>query len=602
MTPYKAPRDDYAFALYSAADLAHLQAQPAYSHASPDMIDAILTEGGRLAEEVFAPLNHSGDREGACLENGCVRAPSGFPEAFRRFREGGWSGLPFPEEYGGQELPWCLAMALLDNWNAANLSFGLSPILVLGAVEALLTYGTVAQKQTYLEKLVSGQWLATMNLTEPQAGSDLGALTTRAERDGENYRLFGSKIFISWGDHDCAENIVHMVLARLSDAPKGTKGISLFIVPKFLPNDKGEVGARNDIVCTALEDKLGIHASPTCAMTYGAKNGAVAFLLGRENEGLACMFTMMNNARLSVGIQGLGVAERAYQQALAYARERVQGRLPGAKGAAKPIYHHPDVKRMLAEMKARIAGARALGLYAASLLDRSKADPDEETRAETAQRLSLLTPMVKAFLTDEGCRVASLGIQVHGGTGYMEATGAAQHYRDSRVLPLYEGTNGIQAMDLVFRRIVADDGACAKALLAEISCNESELAASSSLFHEALRNLNAARKNLEEATAWLLARKEAEHELLAAAASPYARLFALVVSAWLLLRGAALAAKTKEGVDTGSVLPHTFAPEFLEGQIRLAVLYCSNCLCETAALKQAATDGSADILRFEDPI
>jgi alkylation response protein AidB-like acyl-CoA dehydrogenase len=600
MTDYQAPLDEISFALYGAGEFSKLQNLPVYEHASADMVDAILKEAGRFAEYILAPLNHSGDREGARLEGTQVLVPTGFAEAYGQFRDGGWTSLPFPADFGGQELPWSLALALLEIWNSANLSFALNPILALGAIEALLSDGTEAQKATYLEKLVSGRWCATMNLTEPQAGSDLGLLRARAERQGDSYRLFGSKIFISWGEHDCAENIVHMVLARLPDAPKGTRGISLFIVPKYLPDENGEPGTRNDIVCAAVEEKLGLHASPTCAMNYGEREGAVGFLLGKENEGLATMFTMMNNARLSVGVQGVAIAERAYQQALAYARERIQGHLPGAKGPAQAIARHPDVRRMLAEMKARTAASRALTLFAAAVLDQSKAAADEDHRALAVARLSLLTPIVKAFATDEGCRITSLGIQVHGGAGYIEETGAAQYYRDARVLPIYEGTNGIQAMDLVFRRVLSDKGQCARLLFKEIAQDEEELSRLSEPFPSLAQKLTGGRKALERATDWLLAREGKEQDLVAAAVSPFTRLFGLVLAAWLLSRSAALAQKLLEDKKAAEELPVTYSPAFLKAQIRLASLYCSNCLCEATALMEAAICGSADVLNFED--
>ncbi|MFT6582611.1 MAG: alkylation response protein AidB-like acyl-CoA dehydrogenase, partial [Alphaproteobacteria bacterium] len=445
MIPYNAPTQDMRFAMDALGLLPALSALPDYADATADLRDAMLEEAGKLATEKLAPLNYSGDKQGVVLENGIVRTADGFKEAYKAFVEGGWNSVPFDPEFGGQGLPWLFGFATSEMWISANSSWGLCPILTGGAVELLRVHGTDEQNALYLEKLVSGEWNGTMNLTEPQAGSDVGALRCRAEKEGDHYRIRGQKIFISWGEHDMTDNIVHMVLARTPDAPDGSRGVSLFIVPKFLVNSNGSLGARNDLRCISLEDKLGIHACPTCVMSFGDSDGAIGYLVGEENRGLNNMFTMMNNARLGIGLTGLSIAERAYQQARDYAKERVQG----SAGNAVTIIQHPDVRRMLLTMKSTVEAMRGLIYDTVTSLDIARAHPDAQTRESARKRADLLTPVVKAWCTDSGVEVASLGIQVHGGTGYMEDTGAVQHWRDSRIAPIYEGTNGIQAIDLV---------------------------------------------------------------------------------------------------------------------------------------------------------
>ena len=423
MNEYHAPLRDMRFVLDELAGMAELAGLPGYEEATPDLIEAVLGEAGKLASEVLAPLNQVGDRERLTFENGVVRMPPGFTEAYATFVEGGWGSLAADPEYGGQGLPWTLAIAVQEIWNSANLSFALGPVLTQSTVEVLQTHGTAEQKATYLPKLISGIWAGTMNLTEPQAGSDVGALKTRAQRAGDHYLIRGQKIFITWGEHDCAENIVHMVLARTPDGPPGTKGLSLFIVPKFLPRADGTLGERNDLRCVSLEDKLGIHASPTCVMAYGDSGGAIGYLMGAENQGMACMFTMMNNARVLIGLEGLAIGERAYQAARDYARERVQSTALGVRdGGLVPIIRHPDVRRMLMTMRALNEAMRGLLYTAAAALDTAKRHPDETARAHAQARIDLLTPVVKAWLTDSGCEVASLGVQVHGGMGDRKST------------------------------------------------------------------------------------------------------------------------------------------------------------------------------------
>ena len=600
MTGYSAPVQDMRFVLDELADMAGLARLPGYEEATPDLVASVLEEAGKLAAEVLAPLNHSGDREGVTLENGVVRTAAGFPEAYARFVEGGWGSLAFDPAWGGQGLPWTLAIAVQEMWNSANVSFALAPVLTQGTVELLQAHGTEAQKATYLPKLISGAWTGTMELTEPQAGSDVGALKTRAVPNGDHYLITGQKIFITWGEHDCAENIVHMVLARTPDAPAGTKGLSVFIVPKFLPGADGELGAdgapgaRNDLRCVSLEDKLGIHASPTCVMAYGDSGGAVGYLMGEENRGMACMFTMMNNARVLIGLEGLAIGERAYQAALAYARERVQGHAIGGRGGgAVPIIRHPDVRRMLMTMKALNEAMRALIYSAAAANDIAKRHPDAAARARAQARIDLLTPVVKAWLSDSGCEVASLGIQVHGGMGYIEETGAAQYYRDVRIACIYEGTNGIQALDLLTRKLLRDQGTAVGALLAEMAATLDELKADGNA--EGISGaLAAGVESLSEATDWLLETGAADLERAAAGATPYLRLFGTVVGGWMLARGALAA--TRRLSDGGAAEDRPF----LEAKVATARFYADNILPRAAAEAAAVTRGADSTLALDE--
>jgi alkylation response protein AidB-like acyl-CoA dehydrogenase len=577
---YAAPIGEMRVTLDAIAELPQIARLPGYEEATPDLVAAILEEAGKLAGDVIAPLNHSGDREGSVFENGVVRTPEGFQDAYRRFVEGGWNGLPFDPDFGGQGLPWSLATAVQEMWQAANLSFGLCPLLTAGAVELLQAHGSDQQKTDYLAKLISGEWTGTMNLTEPQAGSDVGALKTRAQRNGDHYLVTGQKIFITYGEHDLADNIVHMVLARLPDAPAGTRGISLFLVPKFVVNEDGSLGQHNDLRCVSLEHKLGIKASPTAVMSYGDSGGAVGYLVGEENQGMACMFTMMNNARLAVGVQGLALAERAYQQARAYAFERVQSRaLDGGREAVK-IIRHPDVRRMLATMKARSEAARALAYWAAAALDRAKAEPDETRRAAAQARLDLLIPITKAWCTDIACEVSSLGVQVHGGMGFIEETGAAQYYRDARILPIYEGTNGIQALDLLTRKLLRDEGAAMTLLIHELRAGLPELP-------ELRAPLAAAIEALDRATAWLLEEGAKKVVSGAAGATPYLALCGSVLGGWLLARSAVEAARQDNAT-------------FAAAKLKTARFYAENLLGETSGLAGAVIRGADSTLAFAD--
>src|SRR5579864_3122727 len=496
--PYTAPLEEMRFVIDTVAPL---------DGDAAEVADAILAEAGRFAAAELDPLNQPADRIGSVLENGVVRTPPGFREAYRRYVEAGWMGLACAPEHGGQGLPLSLATAVVEMWNSAAMSWALCPLLNFGAIELLQAHGSPEQQALYLAKMVSGEWTGTMNLTEPQAGSDLGALRTRAvpasdARWGEHYRISGQKIFITYGEHDLSDNIVHMVLARTPDAPPGSRGISLFLVPKFLPDAVGNPGERNDLRALRLEEKLGIHASPTCVMSYGEGEGAVGWLVGEENRGLECMFTMMNSERLLVGVQGVAIAERAYQQAREYARTRVQGQPLGTPrdGHQLPIIHHPDVRRMLLTMRAGVEAMRALTYFAAAAIDRSRRAGDAEERFRAQRRADLLIPVVKAWCTDLGVDIASLGLQVHGGMGYIEETGAAQYLRDARIAPIYEGTNGIQANDLVGRKLGRDKGEAARELFAEMRANLVEIQWQP--MHQALAEGLAA---LEHATAWLVA-------------------------------------------------------------------------------------------------
>lgn len=569
MTVFTPPLADMRFVLAQIARAQELAQLPGLEHATFDLFEAVLEEAGKLAAEVLAPLNAIGDREGTRLENGVVRTPLGFKEAFEKFRDGGWMGVVFPQAYGGQDLPWTLNTALADLWNAANMTFELCPLLTQGAVEAILHHGSEEQKRTYAVPLIAGRWTAAMCLTEPQAGTDLGAIRTRAERRDGHYRLFGQKIFITFGDHDMAENVVHLVLARLPDAPAGTRGLSLFIVPKYLPRADGQPAVRNDWRVLKLEHKIGIHASPTCVISYGESEGAIGYLLGEEHRGLACMFTMMNNARLAVGHEGLGLSERAYQAALTYARNRIQGR---KDGAAVPILAWPDVRRMLMRMRAQIAAMRALCYWTATFVDRAAREPDPTRRARAAGRVALLTPIVKAWCTELAQEITSATIQIHGGMGYVEETGVAQHWRDARILPIYEGTNGIQAMDLVGRKLALEDGRLPWELIAELETDlETAPAALRLPLREALERLKTTTRYLQQA----------DEESRGAAASAYLRLFGHTLGGFLVARGAS-AASTGHG-NGGADWP------------QLARFYAAHLLPETYGLAQSVLAGAAEL-------
>ena len=586
---YRAPVADIAFTLKHVAGLKPALDAGSFGELGEDLVDAVLEEAGRFATEEVAPLYKIGDETGAVLKDAAVTTPAGWKDLYRRWIDGGWNGLSAPEEFGGQALPNMLGVAALEMWNSAAMAFGIGPTLTMGAVEALHKHASDELKARYLAKLVSGEWMGTMNLTEPQAGSDLAALRSRAEPAGDGtYRIFGQKIFITYGEHDFTDNIVHLVLARLPDAPAGTRGISLFLVPKFLVGDDGALGARNDVFCSGIEHKLGIHASPTCSMAFGDKGGAIGWLIGEENRGLACMFTMMNNARLNVALQGVAIAERAYQQALAFAHERKQGAaLDAPKGAPmSPIIVHPDVRRMLMDMRAKTQGARAISYQVAEALDRSHRETDEGKRKAAAERAAILTPIAKAYATDIGIDVASTGVQVHGGMGFVEETGAAQHLRDARIAAIYEGTNGIQAIDLVTRKLPLSGGEAVKALIAEMRgiVGEVERANNPGFGHAATR-LGAAVDALERATEWMLATLGTSQADALAGATPYLKLFALAQGGTGLAKKALATRSEAEG--TGDLATARFYAEYLATEapaLELTVTEGAGAIADAAAV------------------
>jgi alkylation response protein AidB-like acyl-CoA dehydrogenase len=564
---YTAPLADMRFALREVAGLGKVAELPGYEHATEDTVDAVLEEAAKLAGNGLAPLNRDGDKVGAKLENGVVRTAPGFTGIYKEFVDGGWNSLPFDPEFGGQGMPWLLAITVQEMWQAANMGFGLVLLLNQGAIDAIHHHGSAEQKAAYLPKMISGEWTGTMNLTEPQAGSDLAQLKTRAVRNGDHYLITGQKIFITYGEHDLTENIVHLVLGRTPDAPPGVRGISLFIVPKFLPNADGTPGQRNDLRCVSLEHKLGIHASPTCVMSFGDDGGATGYLVGEEGRGLSYMFTMMNNARLAVGVQGLAIAERAYQQAAAFAKSRVQSKDDGSpKPQPVSIVHHADVRRMLMSMRAQIEAMRALGYYTAAGIDGALRHPDKAAARKTQDRVDLLIPIVKAWFTDLGNEIASTGVQVHGGMGFVEETGAAQHLRDARILPIYEGTNGIQARDLVGRKVAKDGGETMLALVAEMRATAEEMKTAPGDDLAAIRGgVVAAADALEDATNWVAQSVKAELVNALAGSVPFLRLAATAMGGWLLAKSA-LVAQGKLAARDGD-------PAFLEAKLITARFY-----------------------------
>lgn len=560
---YQAPLDDIVFALETVAGLSDMGARGLYPGLDRETIIAVIQEAGNFGAEVLAPLNAIGDRIGSKLIDGKVTTPPGFAEAYQAFVAGGWSTLPCSEAYGGQDLPEIAATPVGEIWNAANVSFGLCPLLTQGAIHAIEAGGSEALKAKYLPKMVAGEWTGTMNLTEPHAGSDLSPLSTRAVPQGDGtYRITGTKIFITWGEHEMAENIIHLVLARLPDAPPGTRGISLFLVPKFLVGDDGSLGDRNDVICAGVEHKLGIMASPTCVMKFGENGGAIGYLVGEENRGLANMFVMMNAARLGVGAQGVGVAESATQHAVTYAKERLQGKSFAARdpGSMSPIIEHADVRRMLLTMKSLTQAARMLCYATAKELDVAHRATDEKERVAARNRAALLTPLAKAFSTDIANEVASLGVQVHGGMGFVEETGAAQFLRDARILPIYEGTNGIQAIDLVTRKLTLDGGSAMTSLLGELGAIIAAVrVAKRGEFGHMTERLMEGLSALQTATLWMAQMLPGNQEKALASATPYLRLMSLVTGGTYLAKGAL----AKDATSPYNVIARFFAENIL---------------------------------------
>jgi len=544
MSDYRAPVKDMRFVMDELAGFKELSQIAGFEDATPDLADAILEEAAKFTGEVLAPLNRVGDKEGCKLTPNGVTTPTGWKEAYKAFCEAGWNGITSPADFGGQGLPDTLGIAVKEMVCSANLSFSLGPLLTTGAVEALLTCASDELKAIYLEKMITGQWTGTMNLTEPQAGSDLALIRSRAEPQADgSYRVFGQKIFITYGDHDMTDNIVHLVLARLPDAPAGVKGISMFLVPKFLVNADGSLGARNDAHCVSIEHKLGIHASPTCVMAYGDNGGAVGYLLGEANRGLEYMFIMMNEARLGVGLQGIALGERAYQQALAFARERKQGRDALTGEALVTLDKHPDIRRMLMLMKCRVEANRAMTYYTSGLLDRAHAAGHTEEGKRQLWLAEFMIPIVKGGGCEMGIEVTSLGIQIHGGMGFIEETGAAQHWRDSRITTIYEGTTGIQANDLLFRKLMRDQGATAKVIFGEVYATAKALGASGKPELQAIgQRLGVALKAWTEATEWLAANAKTDLSGVLTAAVPYLHLAVTVCGGWFMGKAALAAA------------------------------------------------------------
>jgi 3-(methylthio)propanoyl-CoA dehydrogenase len=594
---YIAPVKDMLFCMKELADLEAIARLPGFDDAGLETAQAVLEESARLCQEVLAPLNHEGDIHPSSWKDGVVTTTPGFKQAFRQFAEGGWQGLQHPSEFGGQGLPKTIGAACIEMINSANLSFSLCPLLTDGAIEALLTAGTPEQQQRFIPKMISGEWTGTMNLTEAQAGSDLALVRTRAEPLGDGrYRIFGTKIFITYGEHDMAENIVHLVLARVVGAPEGVKGISLFIVPKFLVNADGSVGARNDAWCVSIEHKLGIKASPTAVLQFGDQGGpgldgpgAIGTLIGAENRGLEYMFIMMNAARYAVGMQGIAVAERAYQKAAAFAKERVQSRpVDGSVAGSATIIHHPDVRRMLMTMRAYTEGCRALAIVAAAAFDAAHCHPDAEVRKQNQTFYEFMVPLVKGYSTEMSIEVASLGVQVHGGMGFIEETGAAQYLRDARILTIYEGTTAIQANDLVGRKTARDGGRTAMGIAAQVAATETELAASASVAARSmLKGLKAARVAFEQVVEFVVRESKSDPNAVFSGSVTYLMLAGNLMAGWQMAR-ALLAAE--RGLAAGAA-----DTAFLNAKVTTARFYAEHLLSKATGLRDAIVDGAASV-------
>ncbi|MBR9885726.1 MAG: acyl-CoA dehydrogenase [Oceanospirillales bacterium] len=585
MSEYFHPYRDVTFALRELVGFDALCESAGLSEVNGELAEAILEEAGKFGSEVWAPLNKVGDQNGAKMTDVGVQESPGFAEVYRSFVESGWPTLTFPEGFGGQALPNVLGTAVNEIWQSANLAFGLCPLLTQGAGAALEHHADEALKEIWLPKLVSGQWTGTMNLTEPDAGSDLAAVKTRAVPEGDHYLITGQKIFITWGDHQMTDNIVHLVLARLPDAPAGVKGISLFVVPKFLLDENGEPGQANDVKCVSIEHKLGIHGSPTCTMSFGDNGGAVGYMVGEPNQGLAYMFTMMNHARQAVGLQGLAISERSYQQAVEYARERVQG--TRKDGSKIPIIEFPDVRRMLMQMRASIEAMRGLALLAAAEVDREQYADDGEQAKVHGERVELFTPIVKGWLTELSQEVTYLGVQIHGGMGFVEETGAAQHYRDARILTIYEGTTGIQALDLVGRKIVRNQGVAMNALLDEIDAFTQQLEADAELAAMAVR-LKSALEAAREATRWLLEEGAQSSSAPGAISVPFMMLMGYLCGGWVSCRMAHSAARQLASGQGDSA--------FLNAKVTTTRFYCEHLLPRTQGLLDTILSGSESVM------
>jgi alkylation response protein AidB-like acyl-CoA dehydrogenase len=586
---YIAPIKDMVFNMEHLAGLEHVAQIPAFEDMGVETAQAVLEECAKLNESVLVPLNWEGDKNPSFFKDGHVTTTPGFKEAYQQYCEGGWQSLQHPADFGGQGLPKTIGAACGEMLNSANMSFALCPMLTDGAIEALLTAGSDELKATYLEKLISGEWTGTMNLTEPQAGSDLAAVRTRAEPQADGtYKVFGTKIYITYGEHDMAENIIHLVLARVQGAPEGVKGISLFVVPKFMVNKDGSLGARNDVHCVSIEHKMGIKASPTAVLQYGDHGGAVGFLVGEENRGLEYMFIMMNAARYAVGVQGIAIAERAYQKAVTFSRDRVQSRpVDGSMKTSAPIIHHPDVRRMLMTMRAYTEGCRAMATVAAAAYDASHHHPDADTRKDNLAFYEFLVPLVKGFSTEMSLEVTSLGVQVHGGMGFIEETGAAQYYRDSKILTIYEGTTAIQANDLIGRKTGRDGGQTAKGIAAQIANTEAELLKSGSANAKAVAvRLKAAREAFLNVVDFVVSGAKASPNAVFAGSVPYLMLTGNLVAGWQMGR-ALLVAEAELAKGNEAV--------FMQSKITTARFYADHILTKVPGMRDSIVDGADSV-------
>ena len=595
MSSYNAPIRDMQFVMQELAGLEAVSALPGCEDASADLVDAVLEEANKFASGVIAPLNWTGDQEGARWDNGVVHTATGWKEAYKQFAEAGWTALACEPEFGGQGLPKLVSTAVMEMWKSANMAFSLCPMLTNGAIESIKLRGTDEQKAQYLHKMVSGEWTGTMNLTEPSAGSDLAAVRTRAVPEGDGtYKIFGQKIFITYGEHDMTDNIIHLVLARLPDAPEGVKGISLFVVPKFLLKADGTPGERNDVHCVSIEHKLGIHASPTAVLAFGDNGGAIGTLVGEANRGLEYMFIMMNEARFAVGMEGLALSERAYQLALAYAKDRVQGTEAGVRGGPKvSIIHHADVRRMLMSMKSQIEAQRALAYVVGAATDMAHHHPDEAVRAQNQAFMDLMIPVVKGWLTESSIEITSTGVQVHGGMGFIEETGAAQHFRDARITAIYEGTTAIQANDLIGRKIARESGLTIKGVIGEMRKVEAQLAeASGDEFAAIRKSLSSGVTALEEAVAYIVATYGGDIKAASVGSVPFLKLLGIVAGGWQMGRAALVSARRlAEGSGDAS---------FYKAKITTARFYADHVLSQAPGLAYSVVNGAAGALALEE--
>ena len=591
MTPYSAPLEDMRFVLNHVVGLNEITKLPGFEGIDRNLTDQILEEAGKFSSNILAPLNHLGDTKGAQIENGVVRPVEGFGNAYKQWAQAGWNSSPFDADHGGQGLPWTLTTALWEMWDSANMAFSLCPLLTQAAIDALERHASNAQKETYLEKLVSGEWTGTMNLTEPQSGTDLGTIRTSSIKEGDHYRIRGQKIYITWGDHDMTENIIHLVLARSPDGPPGSRGLSLFIVPKFLVNADGSLGQRNDVRPVSIEHKIGIHASPTCVMSYGENDGAIGYLIGEENRGIEYMFVMMNNARLAVGLQGLAIAERAYQQAVNFAKERVQGKPIQGPLDNSTIIEHPDVRRMLLGMKSQIEAMRGLCYEVAADLDRASKIEDKDEREKAQAMLELMIPVVKAWCTDTGLAITSTNIQVHGGMGFMEETGAGQHYRDARITTIYEGTNGVQAMDLLGRKVVRNGGETVHTFIKKVQETIDQLDTNDPSQLSISIHLKNSLDALHSAVAWMIKTFPKQPGQAAAGATSFLEMMGLISGGWMLARGvieADMQLKNKQGDK-----------KFLNSKITTAQYFSQAFLSRAPSLLYPITDCGDCVMGFE---